>query len=324
MLHVEHHVHHFARPTFTLKFDMFPRVKPSETYARLPTEQNNARSRHVDRLPTAQVLKLMNAEDARLARAVAKTIPQIEKAVDQLVRSFKNGGRLFFVGAGTSGRFGVMEAAECPPTFNTAPSQIQAFMAGGRMSVFRSKEGAEDREADGTVLVKKNVREGDVVIGIAASGITPYVDAALRAARSKKAATVLVTCNPAYAKKSPADVTIAVGTGPEIIAGSTRLKAGTATKLVLNMLTVATMVRIGKVYGNRMVDLQPRSAKLQARATRLIAELANVSAARAAELLKESGGHAKTAIVMSKKKLSRAAAKQLLKNHDGHLHRALI
>ncbi len=292
-------------------------------FALLPTEQNNPRSRTIDRLSSARVLRLINQEDAKISRAVAKTIPQIENAVNVLVRSLKNGGRLFFMGAGTSGRFGIMEAAECPPTFNTTPSQIQAFMAGGRMSVFKSKEGAEDRGADAEALVRKHVRAGDAVIGIAASGITPFVEAALRTARAKKSATVLVTCNPLYARKSPAHVTIAVATGPEVIAGSTRLKAGTATKLILNMLTVATMVRIGKVYGNRMVDLQPRSAKLQARAIRLIAELAGVAPARAAQLLRQSGGNAKTAIVMAEKKLSRARAMQLLKSRDGHLHLAI-
>jgi N-acetylmuramic acid 6-phosphate etherase len=298
-------------------------MKSMKRFARLPTEQNNPRSRRIDRMPTARVLRLINREDAAIARAVAKTIPQIEKAVDNLVRSMKNGGRLFFFGAGTSGRFGIMEAAECPPTFNTAPSQIQAFMAGGRMSVFRSKEGAEDRGDAATLLVRKHVRPGDAVIGIAASGITPFVDAALRAARAKKAATVLVTCNPRHARKSPAQVTIAVATGPEVIAGSTRLKAGTATKLVLNMLTVATMVRIGKVFGNRMVDLQPRSAKLQARATRLIMDLAGVSLPRAAELLKLSGGNAKTAIVMAAQKIDRAQAVRRLQANDGHLYKSL-
>ncbi len=281
-------------------------MKSMKKFVDLPTEQNNPRSRSIDRLPTARVLRLINQEDAQISRVVAKAIPQIEKAVDSLTFSIKSGGRLFFMGAGTSGRFGIMEAAECPPTFNTAPLQIQAFMAGGRMSVFKSKDGAEDRGADADAIVRKHIRAGDAVIGIAASGITPFVQVALRAARAKKAATVLVTCNPLYAKKSPAHVTIAVATGPEVIAGSTRLKAGTATKLVLNMLTVATMVRLGKVYGNRMVDLQPRSAKLQARATRLIAELASVAPARAAQLLQQSGGNAKTAIVMAKKKLSRA------------------
>jgi N-acetylmuramic acid 6-phosphate etherase len=216
-----------------------------------------------------------------------------------------------------------MEAAECPPTFNTAPSQIQAFMAGGKSSVFRSKEGAEDRGADARALVNKRVRAGDVVVGIAASGVTPYVDAALQAARAKKALTILVTCNPAYARQTPAHVAIAVATGPEVIAGSTRLKAGTATKLVLNMLTVGTMVRIGKVYGNRMVDLQPRSAKLHARAIRLIEELAGVSSARAAALLKQSGGNAKVAIVMAQRNLSRVVAVRLLRAHAGHLRRAL-
>lgn len=291
-------------------------------YARLPTEQNNPFSRHIDRVPVARALHIINNEDAKIARAVRAQIPSIQRGVQLIVKSLSNGGRLFFIGAGTSGRLGVLEAAECPPTFNTPRSLVQAFMAGGRMSVFASKEGAEDRGADSAKLVRKNVRKGDVVVGIAASGVTAYVRDGLKTARAKKAVTILVTCHSGILS-SPAQVTIAVNTGPEVIAGSTRLKAGTATKLVLNSLTVASMVQLGKVYGNRMVDLQPRSAKLVARATHLIAQLANVPEKQAAKLLKAAGGNAKTAIVMARKKLSRGAAINLLKLNNGRLHLAL-
>ncbi len=291
-------------------------------FAQLPTEANNARSRHIDRVSIQKALRLINQEDASVAGAVREQIPNISKAVVAIVFALKGKGRVYFVGAGTSGRLGVLEAAECPPTFNTTPSMIQAFMAGGKSSVFRSKEGAEDRGADGARIVKSRVREHDVVIGVAASGVTPFVREALVAAKKRGAVTVLVTCHSGKLD-SPAQHTIAVKTGPEVIAGSTRLKAGTATKMVLNMMTVAAMVQLGKVFGNRMVDLQPRSAKLRARAIRLIKELAGVSPARAAQLLKLSGGNAKTAIVMARKKVSRKEAIEVLENNGGQLHAAL-
>lgn len=273
-------------------------------------------------MPVSQALKLINDEDVRVAAAVRRQIPRMTKAVQIMRNALSAGRKIVFIGAGTSGRLGVMEAAECPPTFNTRPAMVQAIMAGGRSSVFRSKEGAEDRGAEGARLVRERARAGDVVIGIAASGITPFVREGLRAAAGKRAKTILITCNPSTPARL-AGITIALGTGPEIIAGSTRLKAATATKMALNALTVATMVQLGKVYGNRMVDLQPRSHKLQERATRLIQDLAGVSRPRAAALLKASGGNAKTAIVMARKKLPRAAAVRLLRRHDGRLRRAL-
>ncbi len=301
---------------------MFPGVKSHSIYARLPTEQNNPRSRQIDRFSVGKALRTINNEDATVARAVRAQIPQIEKAVHVLLFAVKSGGRIFILGAGTSGRLAVLEAAECPPTFNTPPSLIQAVMAGGKSSVFRSKEGAEDRGADAERFVRGKVRDKDVVIGVAASGITPFVQAGLAAARKRGAKTVLVTCHSGQLM-SPAHVTIAVKTGPEVISGSTRLKAGTATKLVLNMLTVGTMIQLGKVYGNRMVDLQPRSAKLTARATRLISELAGVPSSKAAKLLRASGGNAKVAVLMAKKKIGRAEAVQQLADVNGHLHAAL-
>ncbi len=291
-------------------------------YARLPTEQNNAASRRIGEKSIRAALQLMNRTDADVPRAVNKTLPQMEKAVKLIVASLKNGGHLIFLGAGTSGRLGILEAAECPPTFNTPPSLIQAYMAGGKSSVFRSKEGAEDRGQDAVKIVRRKARKNDVVVGIAASGVTAFVNEGLKTARKIGARTILVTCNPTVSK-SCADAVIAIGTGPELIAGSTRLKAGTATKLALNSLTVVSMIQLGKVYGNRMVDLQPRSRKLEARATNLIATLAKVSPNKAAALLKAARGNAKTAIVMAKTHQSYAGAKELLRKNNGFLHKVI-
>lgn len=291
-------------------------------YARLPTEQNNAASRRIGEKSIRAALQIMNREDNSVPRAVNKTLPQMEKAVKLIVSSLKNGGRLIFLGAGTSGRLGILEAAECPPTFNTPPSLVQAYMAGGKPSVFRSKEGAEDRGQDAAKIVRKRARKNDVVVGIAASGVTAFVNEGLKTARKIGARTVLVTCHPKISK-SVADAVIAIATGPEVIAGSTRLKAGTATKLALNSLTVVSMIQLGKVYGNRMVDLQPRSRKLEARAANLIATLANVSPKKAEALLKAARGNAKTAIVMAKTKQSYAAATNLLRKNNGFLHKVI-
>ncbi|MBI2219238.1 MAG: N-acetylmuramic acid 6-phosphate etherase [Candidatus Rokubacteria bacterium] len=296
-------------------------------YARLLTERPNPRSRDLDVLSTVGIARLMNREDAGAVRAVGREAPAIARAVDLIVAALGARGRLIFVGAGTSGRLGVLEAAECPPTFGTAPGLVQAIMAGGRASVFRSREGAEDDEAAGRSQVRKRVRCGDVVVGISASGVTPFVRAALEEARARGARTVIVRCTPQPrracrdrgAERSVADVVIAPAPGPEVIAGSTRLKAGTATKLVLNTLTTASMVRLGKVYGNRMVDLQPRSMKLQARALRLVEEIAAVPPVRARRALAEAGGRARLAIVIARTGLSARAARRALGATGGAL-----
>jgi N-acetylmuramic acid 6-phosphate etherase len=263
----------------------------------------------------------MNREDQRAVEAVRRVLPAVGVAVDTIVASFRRGGRLFLVGAGTSGRLAVLEAAECPPTFGTRPSLVQAIIAGGRASVFRSREGAEDDAATAACAVRTRVRRGDVVVGISASGVTPFVRSALSSAQARGAQTVLVTCNPV--DRGSAGVTIAPSPGPEVIAGSTRLKAGTATKLVLNMLTTASMVKLGKVYGNRMVDLLPRSRKLEARAVRLVEEIAGVSRARARRALAAAGGHARLAIVMARGGLPASAARATLRRHEGSLRAAL-
>ena len=297
-------------------------------YERLATERANRASARLDRLDARRIAALMNREDARAVRAVGRVAREIASAVDLIVAALGAGGRLIFVGAGTSGRLGVLEAAECPPTFGTPPSRVQAIMAGGRASVFRSREGAEDDARAGARGARARVRGGDVVVGVSASGVTPFVRGALVAARRAGAKTVLVTCSrPVFARpsgaggsaKAPrrqvrtADVIIAPAPGPEVLAGSTRLKAGTATKLILNTLTTASMARLGKVYGNRMVDVQPRSRKLRERAARLVAEIGAVLPARARRLLAAAGERVPVAIVMARRDLPADAAARALR-----------
>jgi N-acetylmuramic acid 6-phosphate etherase len=291
-------------------------------YERLPTERPDPRSRTLDRLSAVAIARLMNRADRQAVKAVGGAAPAIGRAVTGIVERLGSGGRLIFVGAGTSGRLGVIEAAECPPTFNTPPGQVQALMAGGRRAVFRSVEGAEDDARAGASAIRRRARRGDAVVGIAASGVTPFVRAAVAEARRRGALTVLVTCNPST-PRGAARIVIALRVGPEVLAGSTRLKAGTATKLTLNTLTTAAFTRLGKVHGNRMVDLQPRSAKLRARAERLVSELGRVSPARARRLLEEARGSAKVAIVMARLGMTRAQARAGLAEARGFLRRAL-
>ena len=287
-------------------------------YARLPTERPNRASRDLDRLSPSQIARLMNAEDRRVVAAVGRVAPRIAAAVTLITRALGTGGRLFFVGAGTSGRLGVLEAAECPPTFGTPPRLVQAIMAGGRTSVFSSREGAEDDARAARRAVRARVREGDVVVGVSASGVTPFVRAALEAAAARGAATVLVACNPRPGAGARAHVVIAPAPGPEVLAGSTRLKAGTATTLVLNTLTTASMARLGKVYGNLMIDLQPRSRKLRERALRLVSEVGRVPRARARTLLAASG-NVRVAVVMARTGRSVTEARRALQDSGNFL-----
>ncbi len=263
----------------------------------------------------------MHHEDARAVRAVGRQLPQVARAVRLIAHALDQGGRLFFIGAGTSGRLGVMEAAECPPTFQTHPSMVQAIIAGGRRAVFRSREGAEDRRASARAAVRRRVRASDVVVGLSASGVTPFVDAALRAARARRARTVLVTCHPRTT--IPADVRIAPSVGPEVLTGSTRLKAGTATKLVLNMLTLGAMARLGKTYGNLMVDVRPTSSKLRARSLRIIQSLTGSSERDAAAHLRAARGRVKVAVLMARNGLAYQAARRRLAEANGSLRQAL-
>ncbi|MBI5211078.1 MAG: N-acetylmuramic acid 6-phosphate etherase [Elusimicrobia bacterium] len=290
-------------------------------YAGLPTERPNPRSRGLDLRNTLEIVRIISREDARVPAAVFREAGAIAKAADAVAAALARGGGLVLVGAGTSGRIAVMEAAECPPTFNTGPGQVRAVMAGGRMSVFRSKEGAEDDAAAGRKAAAAFKKE-DVVIGVAASGITTFVRAALRAARNKGCTTVLVTSNGRPPGR-PAGIVIAPDVGPEVVAGSTRLKSGTAAKLVLNAVTTAAMVRLGKVYDRWMVDLKPTSRKLRMRGVRIVSDLGGVSSRRAEALFAEAGGSVKTAIVMARQGCGLACARARLAAAGGALRRAL-
>jgi N-acetylmuramic acid 6-phosphate etherase len=293
----------------------------ARVYARLPTEQPNPRTREIDRRSTREIVRLIAAEDARVPLAVAKVAGEIARGVDALAGALARGGSALFLGAGTSGRLAVLEAAECPPTFNTTPKQIRAVIAGGKRSVFRAKEGAEDEPRLGLKAVAK-VRRGDVVVGVAASGVTPFVRAALAEAMRRGAVAVLVTSNgkPLGVR---ADIVIAPMVGPEVVTGSTRLKAGTAAKLVLNALTTGAMIRIGKVHDHWMVDLKPTSRKLRLRGERIVADLGRVSPSRASALFRGSDGSVKTAVLMARRGLSADKAREALGLAGGVLRRAL-
>ena len=292
-------------------------------YAKLPTEQPNPKSKKIDRLTAAQIIALINQEDQTVPRAVGKVKRQIARGVKLIVSALKKGGSIFFAGAGTSGRLGVLEAAECPPTFNTRSSLVQAVMAGGKKAVFRSQEGAEDRGDEALRIFRRKLRRNDILIGIAASGVTPFVRGALQAAKEKAAGTLLVACNRTASLTHLADCLIAPKVGPEVITGSTRLKAGTATKLILNMLTVTSMIRLGKVYQNWMVDLQPKSKKLRARALRIIQRLGSVPPRKAEICLEDAKRNVKLAILMAKKGWDYPTAAAKLKSSSGFLRHAL-
>jgi N-acetylmuramic acid 6-phosphate etherase len=290
----------------------------------LLTEQVNPASRDIDTLPTAEVLRIINEEDQKVASSVAAEIPQIAQAVERIVDAIRKGGSLFYIGAGTSGRLGVLDAAECPPTFNVAPDLVQGIMAGGDAALAKSTEATEDDPETGKRdLQGRGFTARDVLVGIAASGRTPYVLGAVALARSLGALTVGISCTPDSELSRVVEIAITLLSGPEVIAGSTRLKAGTATKLVLNMISTATMVRLGYVYGNLMVNVTPRNHKLTDRAARIIAASAAVSTERARELLNEAGGNVKTAIVMAKLALDRTGAEAKLAAAEGHVAQAL-
>lgn len=288
------------------------------------TESQNPRTTDIDSLPTLEIVQRINDEDAKIAAAVQQALAQIAQAVDAIAERMARGGRLIYVGAGTSGRLGILDAVECVPTFNTDPSQVVGLIAGGYGAIVRSVEGAED-DADGgraDVLALALTPE-DAIVGIAASGRTPYVLGALAAAQEVGALTVGISCNVPAAVLDAAQIAIGVPVGPEVITGSTRMKAGTAQKLVLNMLSTATMVKLGKVYGNLMVDVRPTNEKLVDRARRIVAQIAAVPYEEAARLLDASGDEVKVAIVMSKRGVTAAEAAQLLDAAGGRL-RAVI
>ncbi|MGA2146829.1 MAG: N-acetylmuramic acid 6-phosphate etherase [Bryobacteraceae bacterium] len=292
--------------------------------ADLLTEQQNPRSAAIDSFSTEEMLRVINAEDRLVADAVGREIPAIARAVDAVAAAFENGGRLFYIGAGTSGRLGVLDASECPPTFSAPPELVQGIMAGGEAALSRATETTEDDPAIGVRdLQARGFRAGDVLVGLAASGRTPYVLGAMAEARRLGAVTVGVSCTPDSELARAADIAITPLVGPEAITGSTRMKAGTAQKMVLNMLSTGVFVRRGYVYGNLMVNVQPKNRKLVDRATRIVAQAAGVEYERAAALLAAAGKSSRVAIVMAKTGLDRGAAERLLDDAGGRVALAL-
>lgn len=289
------------------------------------TEQRNPRSSEVDRLSPLEIVDLINREDRSVADAVAREREHLARALDLVVETFRAGGRLFYVGAGTSGRLGVLDAAEMPPTFGTDPEMVQGIIAGGYDALVRAREGAEDHPGDGARDVEaRGVRAGDFVLGIATSGTTPYVHGALARARELGARTGFLLCTPPSEElRRSHDVVIAPLVGPEVITGSTRMKAGTATKLVLNTLTTGAMIRTGKVWGNLMVDLQVTCEKLRDRALRILRATLDLEADEARELLDRADGRVKTAIVMRRRGVGREEAERLLAEVGGRVAPAL-
>lgn len=285
------------------------------------TEQRNPRSGRIDQMSSLEIVDLINAEDRLVAAAVSDERERIARAIDLVVDGFRRGGRLVYVGAGTSGRLGVLDASEMPPTYRTEPDLVQGVMAGGFEALLRAQEGAEDVPEDGAAAMdERAVDERDFVLGIAASGTTPFVHGALRRARERGARTGFLLCTyPSGELLQAHDVVIAPLVGPEVITGSTRMKAGTATKMVLNMISTAAMVRTGKVYGNLMVDLQVTCQKLQDRGERILMDTLGVDRDEATRLLDASGGHVKTAIVMSRLSLDAEAARQRLEQAGGSI-----
>jgi N-acetylmuramic acid 6-phosphate etherase len=290
----------------------------------LLTEQANPASEGIDALPTGQILSIINSEDGKVAEAVARELPAITRAVDEIVKAFEEGGRLFYIGAGTSGRLGVLDAAECPPTFNVPPERVQGIIAGGEAAVSRATETSEDDPAIGARdLIGRGFVARDVLVGIAASGRTPYVLGAIAEANRMGAITIGISCTPDSALSRAVKLPITLLVGPEIVAGSTRLKAGTATKMVLNMLTTASFIRLGYVFGNLMVNVQPKNSKLVDRARRIIAMAAGVSYDRAGELLAAAGNSVRTAIVMARAGVDRGEAEYRLETAQGRISESL-
>lgn len=290
----------------------------------LATEQRNPHSMHIDSASTTEILDIINTEDHLVPVAVRRELPHIARAVDLVVEAMKEGGRLIYVGAGTSGRLGILDASECPPTFGTPAELVQGLIAGGTEAVFRSREGAEDRPADGArALDELPIRPADVVCGIAASQRTPFVIGAVAHARARGCRTVFVSCVPRAEFGLEVDVAICPYVGPEVIMGSTRMKSGTAQKLVLNMITTASMIRLGKVYENMMVDLQMTNAKLVERSKRTVMTVTGIDYESATRLLDDAGGHVKTALVMHLAGLSAAEARLRLEAAGGFVRQAL-
>ncbi|MFN0105586.1 MAG: N-acetylmuramic acid 6-phosphate etherase [Bryobacteraceae bacterium] len=295
-----------------------------EQFGQLATERRNRFSEQIDRVSTTELLSIINNDDAGVAAAVGGAIGQIAPFLDALVERVYRGGRLFYIGAGTSGRLGVLDASECPPTFGVPPEMVQGIIAGGEAALSRATEASEDDPASGANdLAARDFRPADTLVGIAASGRTPYVIGAIRSARAMGALTAAIVCVEDSPLAREADCAVAIPVGPEIVTGSTRMKAGTATKLVLNMISTGLMIRLGYTYGNLMVNVQPRNEKLEDRARRIVADAAGVSAERAAQLFEAAGRDVKTAIIMAKLNVTREAAAALLMGKRGILAEVL-
>ncbi|MGR3294051.1 MAG: N-acetylmuramic acid 6-phosphate etherase [Candidatus Scalindua sp.] len=292
--------------------------------SKLITEQRNTNTLDIDCKSTLEIVDIINTEDSNVINAVHNERQNISKAIDLIVESFKKRGRLFYLGAGTSGRLGVLDASECPPTFGTSPELVRGIIAGGLDALTRSIEGAEDRHVDGErVIIENGITSNDIVVGIATSGTTPFVHGALVQANRIGATTVFLCCNPDINPTTEVNVTIRPITGPEVITGSTRMKAGTATKLVLNTLTTASMIKMGKVYENLMVDLQVKNVKLKDRAERIIMTITDLDRDAADKLLTTANGNVKTAIVMHKLHTDYEDARKKLDEYEGFVRKVL-
>jgi len=295
-----------------------------QTLSTLITEQRNPNSMHVDSLSALEIVQLMNEEDKQVPLAIEKCLPQIAQAVECIVAAFQQGGRLVYIGAGTSGRLGVLDASECPPTFGVSPEMVKGIIAGGERALRHPIEGAEDSKEQAVIdLQTIQFSSKDVLVGIAASGRTPYVIGALEYAKSLGSVTVSIASNPNSAMANIVDIAIDTVVGPEVLTGSSRLKSGTAQKLVLNMLTTASMILMGKCYQNLMVDVQASNEKLKARAIRIVTQATDCDKALAEETLKQADQNAKLAIMMILSGLDRAQTEALLEKHQGKLQHAL-
>jgi N-acetylmuramic acid 6-phosphate etherase len=289
----------------------------------LTTEQVNQRSQNLDQLSPIELVDLFNTEDQQTITAIAGARTELAQVIEATAAGMRQGGRLFYIGAGTSGRLGVLDAAECPPTFCTLPEMVQGILAGGEGALVRSSEGLEDIAADGAqAMVDRAVGKNDVLVGIAAGGTTPYVHGALQAAKERGATTAFIACVPLEQVPAKADIEIRLLVGPEILTGSTRLKSGTVTKMALNIISTGAMVQLGKVYGNRMVDVAVTNSKLHDRAIRMLADLAEIDYAAAAKLLDESDRSVKVALLMHWTGVNRTKAQQLLQEQQGQLRLA--
>lgn len=299
-------------------------MKNLEERGHLLTEQVNPNSQNLDQLTSIELVELFNQEDGKTLEAIANAKTQLAQAIDVAASSLAQGGRLFYVGAGTSGRLGVLDAAECPPTFCTPPELVQGIIAGGAAALVRSSEDLEDRKEDGAeAIAHRHITELDVVVGITAGGTTPFVHGAIQAARQRGAKSILIACVPAEQVSIDADLDIRLIVGPEILAGSTRLKAGTVTKMALNILSTGVMVKLGKVYGNRMVDVAVTNKKLHDRALRILQDLTDLSRDDAGYLLERSGRQVKLALLMHWTGLEKEESDRLLAKHNGDLRAAV-